>query len=249
MWQPFESDDCFYLPWWVRFLLQIPVERSRLSVETQRRTCRTIYCEWEHIWCHWLFCFHGGILWFMDEVQTLSQHQWVRHTRFNLKLLFRKETNWLQSHKYIEVKDRFSPWKTLKTNGLMSCVHTSGQHIILSSQWRVLLHHPAVPSAGGGNVTWRFDTLLDSSFLISYMFSPLSRKYITITALEQRQQYKDDFCSEYDEYRALHDRIGAITEMFVQLGSKINTLAPGTQEYKVLFWSAKLEQTQWTTSF
>lgn len=52
--------------------------------------------------------------------------------------------------------------------------------------------------------------------------------------MEQRQQYNDDFCAEYDEYRALHDRIGAITEMFVQLGSKINTLSPGTQEYKVL---------------
>lgn len=59
-------------------------------------------------------------------------------------------------------------------------------------------------------------------------------KYSTITALEQRQQYKDDFCAEYDEYRALHDRIGAITEMFVQLGSKINTLSPGTQEYKLM---------------
>ncbi|XP_068169458.1 RNA polymerase II elongation factor ELL2 isoform X2 [Antennarius striatus] len=59
-------------------------------------------------------------------------------------------------------------------------------------------------------------------------------KYSSITALEQRQQYKDDFCAEYDEYRALHDRIGAITEMFVQLGSKINTLSPGTQEYKLM---------------
>ncbi|KAM4573742.1 RNA polymerase II elongation factor ELL2 [Odontesthes bonariensis] len=59
-------------------------------------------------------------------------------------------------------------------------------------------------------------------------------KYSPITALEQRQQYNDDFCAEYDEYRALHARIGAITEMFVQLGSKINTLAPGTQEYKLM---------------
>ncbi|XP_041651106.1 RNA polymerase II elongation factor ELL [Cheilinus undulatus] len=59
-------------------------------------------------------------------------------------------------------------------------------------------------------------------------------KYSAITALQQRQQYKDDFCAEYDEYRALHDRIGAITEMFVQLGSKINTLSPGTQEYKLM---------------
>ncbi|XP_033940656.1 RNA polymerase II elongation factor ELL [Pseudochaenichthys georgianus] len=59
-------------------------------------------------------------------------------------------------------------------------------------------------------------------------------KYSTIKALEQRQEYKDDFCAEYDEYRALHARIGAITEMFVQLGSKINTLSPGTQEYKLM---------------
>ncbi|XP_049579193.1 RNA polymerase II elongation factor ELL2 isoform X2 [Syngnathus scovelli] len=59
-------------------------------------------------------------------------------------------------------------------------------------------------------------------------------KYGPITSLEQREQYKEDFCSEYDEYRALHDRIGAITEMFVQLGSKINTLSAGTQEYKLM---------------
>lgn len=75
-------------------------------------------------------------------------------------------------------------------------------------------------------------------FLLFYIF--FFRKYSTITALEQRQQYKDDFCAEYDEYRALHDRIGAITEMFVQLGSKINTLSPGTQEYKVLVWSFRM---------
>ncbi|XP_056455395.1 RNA polymerase II elongation factor ELL2 [Gadus chalcogrammus] len=59
-------------------------------------------------------------------------------------------------------------------------------------------------------------------------------KYRAIAALEQRQQYKDDFCAEYDEYRSLHERIGTVTEMFVQLGSKINTLSPGTQEYKLM---------------
>ncbi|XP_014897624.1 RNA polymerase II elongation factor ELL [Poecilia latipinna] len=59
-------------------------------------------------------------------------------------------------------------------------------------------------------------------------------KYSTVTTLEQRQLYHDDFCAEYDEYRVLHDRIGAITEMFIQLGSKINTLTPGTQEYKLM---------------
>ncbi|XP_051580572.1 RNA polymerase II elongation factor ELL2-like isoform X2 [Myxocyprinus asiaticus] len=59
-------------------------------------------------------------------------------------------------------------------------------------------------------------------------------KYNTITDTEQRQRYKEDFCAEYDEYRDLHERIGKVTEMFVQLGSKIKTLSPGTQEYKVM---------------
>ncbi|XP_048025665.1 RNA polymerase II elongation factor ELL [Megalobrama amblycephala] len=59
-------------------------------------------------------------------------------------------------------------------------------------------------------------------------------KYNTITDSEQRQRYKEDFCAEYDEYRDLHERIGRVTEIFVQLGSKIKTLSPGTQEYKVM---------------
>ncbi|XP_694180.3 RNA polymerase II elongation factor ELL2 [Danio rerio] len=59
-------------------------------------------------------------------------------------------------------------------------------------------------------------------------------KYNTITDSEQRQRYKEDFCAEYDEYRDLHERIGKVTEIFVQLGSKIKTLSPGTQEYKVM---------------
>ncbi|KAG7468203.1 hypothetical protein MATL_G00140370 [Megalops atlanticus] len=59
-------------------------------------------------------------------------------------------------------------------------------------------------------------------------------KYSPITTTEQRQKYKEDFCAEYDEYRDLHSRIGSVTQMFVQLGSKIKTLTPGTQEYKVM---------------
>ncbi|XP_066540399.1 RNA polymerase II elongation factor ELL [Hoplias malabaricus] len=59
-------------------------------------------------------------------------------------------------------------------------------------------------------------------------------KYSSITDGEQRQQYKEDFCAEYDEYRDLHERIGKVTDIFVQLGSKIKTLSPGSQEYKVM---------------
>ncbi|XP_008298363.1 RNA polymerase II elongation factor ELL-like [Stegastes partitus] len=58
--------------------------------------------------------------------------------------------------------------------------------------------------------------------------------YSTIKSLEQRQRYQEDFCAEYDEYKDLHSRIATITHMFVQLGSKIKSLSPGTQQYKIM---------------
>ncbi|XP_059214086.1 RNA polymerase II elongation factor ELL2-like [Centropristis striata] len=58
--------------------------------------------------------------------------------------------------------------------------------------------------------------------------------YSTIMSLEQRKTYQEDFCAEYDEYKDLHSRIATITHMFVQLGSKIKSLSPGTQEYKIM---------------
>lgn len=111
----------------------------------------------------------------------------------------------------------------------MAQIYPCGQHISVTSALRALLLWRSA-------LCW-MNRAIDFSFSpqpSSFFLSLFSRKYNAITALEQRQQYKEDFCAEYDEYRVLHDRIGAITEMFVQLGSKINTLSPGTQEYKVL---------------
>ncbi|XP_078283163.1 RNA polymerase II elongation factor ELL isoform X3 [Rhinoraja longicauda] len=61
----------------------------------------------------------------------------------------------------------------------------------------------------------------------------LIRKYSAITSLELCQNYRNDFNAEYNEYRDLHTRIGNVTEQFMQLGSKIKTLSPGTEEYKM----------------
>ncbi|XP_077451148.1 RNA polymerase II elongation factor ELL2-like [Stigmatopora argus] len=58
--------------------------------------------------------------------------------------------------------------------------------------------------------------------------------YVRITSIEQRQQYQEDFSAEYDEYKDLHTRIAAVTRMFVQLGCKIRSMAPGTKEHKVM---------------
>ncbi|XP_069766619.1 RNA polymerase II elongation factor ELL2 isoform X2 [Narcine bancroftii] len=58
-------------------------------------------------------------------------------------------------------------------------------------------------------------------------------KYTAITTLELCQNYRNDFNAEYHEYRELHTRIGNITQQFMELGSKIKMLNPGTEEYKM----------------
>ncbi|KAM7406367.1 hypothetical protein PAMP_000747 [Pampus punctatissimus] len=73
---------------------------------------------------------------------------------------------------------------------------------------------------------------ISSLTLEVFVYGSPRSMYDTITSLEQRQRYQDDFCAEYDEYKDLHSRIATITHMFVQLGSKIKSLSPGTQEYK-----------------
>ncbi|TWW67327.1 RNA polymerase II elongation factor ELL2 [Takifugu flavidus] len=62
----------------------------------------------------------------------------------------------------------------------------------------------------------------------------LARMYSPVMSLGQRQSYKEDFCAEFDEYKDLHSRIATITHMFVNLGSKIKSLSPGTPEYKMM---------------
>lgn len=74
----------------------------------------------------------------------------------------------------------------------------------------------------------QYDIIISSCVCVS----PHST-YGPVMTLEQRRRYQEDFCAEYDEYKDLHSRIATITHMFVQLGSKIKSLSPGTQEYKV----------------
>ncbi|XP_029430860.1 RNA polymerase II elongation factor ELL3 isoform X2 [Rhinatrema bivittatum] len=59
-------------------------------------------------------------------------------------------------------------------------------------------------------------------------------KYSPISSVEQQQAYEDDFSADYTEYRNLHAKIGKITERFMQLGSKLKKLKPGSMEHKVI---------------
>lgn len=58
-------------------------------------------------------------------------------------------------------------------------------------------------------------------------------KYIAIVSYEQRQNYKDDFNAEYDEYRALHARMETVARRFIKLDAQRKRLSPGSKEYQV----------------
>ncbi|XP_024419344.1 RNA polymerase II elongation factor ELL2 [Desmodus rotundus] len=57
-------------------------------------------------------------------------------------------------------------------------------------------------------------------------------KYIAIVSYEQRQNYKDDFNAEYDEYRALHARMETVARKFIKLDAQRKRLSPGSKEYQ-----------------
>ncbi|XP_004625486.1 RNA polymerase II elongation factor ELL2 [Octodon degus] len=57
-------------------------------------------------------------------------------------------------------------------------------------------------------------------------------KYIAIVSYEQRQNYKDDFNAEYDEYRALHARMETVARRFIKLDAQRKRLSPGSREYQ-----------------
>ncbi|TKS74483.1 RNA polymerase II elongation factor ELL [Collichthys lucidus] len=68
------------------------------------------------------------------------------------------------------------------------------------------------------------------------------RKYTVIGSPEQRQRYKNDFNSEYSEYRGLHARIEGITRQFTVLDNELKQLQQGTDKYKVDFPKGRTHQ-------
>ncbi|CAJ1060330.1 RNA polymerase II elongation factor ELL [Xyrichtys novacula] len=59
-------------------------------------------------------------------------------------------------------------------------------------------------------------------------------KYTVISSPEQRQKYKNDFNTEYSEYRDLHARIESITRQFTVLDNELKQLQQGTDKYQTI---------------
>ncbi|EPQ11009.1 RNA polymerase II elongation factor ELL2 [Myotis brandtii] len=65
--------------------------------------------------------------------------------------------------------------------------------------------------------------------------------YVTIVSSEQRQHYKQEFKAEYDEYRALYDKMQTVSSIFTNLDSKRKHLPPDSKEYDKITKKMSLE--------
>ncbi|XP_037603049.1 RNA polymerase II elongation factor ELL-like [Sebastes umbrosus] len=59
-------------------------------------------------------------------------------------------------------------------------------------------------------------------------------KYTVICSPDQRQSYKQDFNTEYNEYRDLHARIDGVTRQFMELDTQLKQLHHGSHKYKTV---------------
>lgn len=78
------------------------------------------------------------------------------------------------------------------------------------------------------------EKLLDSNILQAYDTMDYLSKYTSITASQQRQDYKLDFNREYSEYRDLHARIDCVTRQFMELDSQLKQLQHDSLKYKTV---------------
>lgn len=61
-----------------------------------------------------------------------------------------------------------------------------------------------------------------------------NRQYFTIASQDQRLQYKQDFNTEYEEYRQLHEKIDSVAKKFLQLQILRKETPRDSLEFEVL---------------
>ena len=58
-------------------------------------------------------------------------------------------------------------------------------------------------------------------------------EYTTITSNEQKRKYKEDFTSNYEEYKRLHAEVEGVSLKFAELEAKLRNQPRNTREYEV----------------
>ena len=73
--------------------------------------------------------------------------------------------------------------------------------------------------------------------------SEYTHQYQRIVSSEQRSRYKEDFNSQYNEYRDLHKAIDKVSKRFAQLEDELRRQHEGTSA-----WQVKTSQTSRDTN-
>lgn len=66
------------------------------------------------------------------------------------------------------------------------------------------------------------------------LFLVINRQYFTIASHDQRSQYKQDFNTEYEEYRHLHEKIDNVAKKFLDLQLLRKQTPRDSLEFEVL---------------
>ncbi|XP_032355979.1 RNA polymerase II elongation factor ELL [Etheostoma spectabile] len=79
------------------------------------------------------------------------------------------------------------------------------------------------------------EILFDSNVLqVDHDTTDYLLKYTAICSQDQRQKYKQDFNTEYSEYRDLHARIDGVTRQFMELDTQLKQLHHESHKYKTV---------------
>lgn len=65
--------------------------------------------------------------------------------------------------------------------------------------------------------------------------------YVTIISSEQRECYEQEFRVDYEEYKALHEKLLPFSKIFVSLTSKKEQFTPDSREYEAINKKISLE--------
>ena len=105
--------------------------------------------------------------------------------------------------------------------------HTSPQ---VSTRVTSSTDGPDTPNSSPDSLT---DTMMDTDAPMT-PYPEFTHQYQPIVSCEQRSRYKEDFNSQYNEYRDLHKAIVKVSKRFAQLEEELRQESRGTTAWQVM---------------
>lgn len=88
---------------------------------------------------------------------------------------------------------------------------------------------PETPNSSPDSLT---DAMMEADTPMTAAYPDFTHQYRRIVTGEQRSRYKEDFNSQYNEYRDLHKAIVKVSQRFAQLEEELRQESEGTNAWQ-----------------